>query len=142
MKGVSQVVTSTLILAVAVAVAGVYANWAPEFSGQIVGDIAEQREQEMSCDNAAVQIDRAYYDLSGNFTEVQVSNTGTISLQQGLNVASLQDASILNRSTVNRLEVDESAAVELESDQSPDRVIVTSEDCPSMDVFTERIPEQ
>lgn len=142
MKGLSQVITSTLILAVGVSVAGVYANWAPDFAEGVAGETADQQNQEMRCDNSAVRIDSAAYDLTGNFTEVEMTNTGTINLRDELTAASVNNSRIIGTTDINEIEVDSTRIVRVDSDEKPDSMVITSNECPNLETSTDIIQEK
>ena len=130
MKGVSQVLSSTIILAVAVSVAGVYSNWAPEFAGSITGETADQANRDIRCGNAALTIETAEYDLSGNFTEVELRNSGTIDLNNGTNLVAYGENGILARTVMGSVEAGDTLQERLDSDQAPERIAASSRDCP------------
>lgn len=131
MKGVSQILTSTLILAVAVSVAGVYSNWAPNFAGDITGQTADQTNRDIKCRNAALTIDSAEYDLSGNVTLVTLRNSGTITLSSGVEVVTFNDQSqIIGQTTVDQIKAAESRLIRVESDEEAKRMAASSKDCP------------
>ncbi|MBY6293924.1 hypothetical protein GLU60_00875 [Nanohaloarchaea archaeon H01] len=138
-KGISQVITSTIILAVAIAVAGVYANWAPDFAEVLGQDVAEDTQNDMACRNVAINLEYAEYDLSGNFTEVQVTNTGTINLFEGLQAASIRNSAIQNTTDINELEVDETTIFRINSPRVPETVLISSRDCPSEEISADQI---
>lgn len=130
MKGVSQVLSSTIILAVAVSVAGVYSNWAPGFAESITGETADQANQDIRCGNAALTIETAEYDLSGNFTEVELRNSGTIDLDNGTNMVAYRNSGIIARTVMDGIEAGETRQETIESDDAPERITASSRDCP------------
>lgn len=139
MKGLSQVITSALILAVGVAVAGVYANWAPDFAEGIAGETADQQNQRLKCRNAGLRISSAEYDRTGNFTDIELKNTGTINLRKSLTIAILNNSRIINTTQVNQIEVDETRTRRIPGQEIPDEVVITSEDCPDIRAFTDSV---
>lgn len=140
MKGVSQVLTSAIILAVGVAVAGVYSTWAPDFAGDITGQTADQTNSNIKCSNAGLSIETVRYDLSGNFTEVGLRNSGTIDLNQGVEVVLYNQSRIIARSTIESIEADNTFTERIDGDEIPERMAASSQDCPSeLVVSTERI---
>lgn len=129
MKGISQVITSALILAVGVAVAGVYANWAPDFAGDVTGEIASQQNQDLKCNNAGLRIDSAEYSLSGSFTELDIVNTGTINLRGGLIAASFNQSRIIGSTNISQIEADSTRTTRIDSNEIPEEVVVASKEC-------------
>lgn len=139
MKGISQVITSALILAVGVAVAGVYANWAPDFAGDVAGDIADQQNQDLKCGNAELRIDSAEYSLSGNFTEIDIVNTGTINLRGGLIAASFNQSRIIGSTNISQIEADSTRTTRIDSDEIPEEVAVASKECGEVEATSQNI---
>jgi len=138
MKGVSQVITSALILAAGVAVAGVYAEWAPDFAGGITEDVAGQQSQNLKCNNVRLKIDSAKYSFSGNFTEVDVVNTGTINLRKGLTIAAINQSRI-ESTDISKIEANSTRTVRIDGDEVPEEVIVTSDECRDIEASTRNI---
>lgn len=139
MKGISQVITSALILAVAVSVAGVYANWAPGFAQDISERTTNQQQEELRCDNAALNIRNAEYDSSRGFVEITIENTGTINLYGGFNAAALKNSNIIGSTEVDGIEVGEEDTYRIETAESPSKIVMNSNDCSSMDISTTNI---
>lgn len=129
MKGVSQVITSALILAVAISVAGIYANWAPDFAERIAGETADQQNDNLRCRNAGLRINNAEYDLSGNFTDVEVTNIGTIDLRNGLTAIAFNQSRTIGTTDFSQIEVDTTRVVRVDSDEIPEEVAVLSKEC-------------
>lgn len=130
MKGVSQVLTSAIILAVGVAVAGVYSTWAPNFAEDITGQTADQTNSNIKCSNADLSIETVQYDLSGNFTEVGLRNSGTIDLRGGVEVVMYNQSRIIARQTIDNLQAGNTLTRRIDGDEIPDRMAASSSDCP------------
>lgn len=142
MKGLSQVVTSALILAVGISVAGVYANWAPDFAGEVAGETADQQNQDLRCSNSALRVNSAVYDLTGNFTEIEITNTGTINLRNELTAASLNQSRIIGQTEINRIDVEATRITQIDSDEKPESVVITSSECPDLEASIDSISEK
>jgi hypothetical protein len=142
MKGISQVITSALILAVGLSIAGVYANWAPDFAERVAGDTADQQNQDLRCRNAGIRINSAVYDLTGNFTEAEITNTGTINLRDDLTVTSVNQSRVIGNKEINQIEVESTRIVQVESDEKPESVVVTSSGCPDLEASIQNIEEK
>lgn len=139
MKGLSQIISATIILAVGVTVASIYAGWAPDFAGDIVGDAANQSNSQIKCSNAALSIRDAEYDRTGQVIEFDVENSGTIRLSHGLQVGAFNSSSTLNRTSISRLDVGETHHLRIDSSKAPSRILVTSTECPELGVEETRI---
>jgi len=139
MKGISQVVSAVVILAVSVSLVSIYAEWAPTFTEDIVGKVADQTDREIKCDNAAISIDDAEYSRSAKRVFFDLRNTGTIRLSGGLNAGAFNSSIVTNRTTISSLEVDETREITIISTKIPDEILVSSKDCPEIEVSEERI---
>lgn len=138
-KGISEIVSSALILAIAVSVAGVYAQWAPDFSENTTENIAGQSENQIKCSNAAFNIEGAKYDITGELAEFNLSNKGTINFFDDITVAAINSSRITKQKTIGELEVEETQRVDLDSNKTPDKIIASSKDCPELKVVEDQI---
>lgn len=141
-KGISQVVASALLLAVAIAVAGVYANWAPNLAEKTGQDVADQSDKDIKCRNVGFNVENITYDRSAAHTIVRVRNTGTINLYNDISITTLNSSEIIGSQTLGQLEVDERVRTTVESNRGPDQVIVSSDECPDSDIRTTDINTQ
>lgn len=132
MKGISQVIAAALLLAVSVSVAGVYANWAPELSEAMAGEVTDQTDSQITCRNADFFVRDVDYVGFDNRLDVTIDNTGTIAFRDGINIAALADSSIVAEETLQELEVDEERTVELRLEEEPEQVAISSNDCPGL----------
>lgn len=140
MKGVSQVISAVLVLAVAVSIAGVYANWAPEFARNITERTTQQHQADLTCENAAVNIRSAKYYSSQNIVEVEIENTGTVNLYEGFITAALnQRAEVIGNKTIEGIEVGEKDNFQIEVTGEPSEIILNSRNCPGEDIYTTNI---
>ena len=132
-KGISDIIGVALILAVGITLTGLYSNWAPEFAANNTQKIADNTNNEIKCRNAAVSIRSPVYYNSANLTEFEVENSGTITLSDGVQIAAINSSSILNRTSISRLDVGENVDAEIYSKRSPDTLLAASQECPSID---------
>lgn len=132
MKGMSEIVSAAIILAVGVSIVSLYAEWAPSFAEETVGDVANQSNNRIKCNNAAIGIDDAVYDRTGQIVEFKVENTGTIRLSKGIYAGAFKNSQELNRTTISQLEVGEVQTVRIDSSRVPDMLLATSKDCPDI----------
>lgn len=140
MKGVSQVLTSTLVLAVAISVAGVYSNWAPDFAEDITGETADQTNQDIRCGNAGLTISSAEYDKSGRFTDVELRNSGTINLNE-VDTVAFNDSEIVGQTSIQSIGADESRQIRIDGQEIPSRIAASSSDCPQDVVASTEVVE-
>lgn len=138
-KGISEIVSAALLLAVAVSVAGVYSQWAPDFSRNATENVASQTENNIKCSNAGFDISTVEYDITGQRSEFNISNTGTINLNDDVTVTAVNSSQIIAQKTIGTLEVEETQQVELDSDKIPEMVIAASQECPELRAVEEDI---
>lgn len=134
MKGISQVITSALLLAIGVSVAGVYAQWAPDFSENATQKVVDQTNQDIKCKNAAIDIKDANYSKSATLATFELDNTGTINLYEGITIVTINSSSVTEQKNIQELEVKENRRVELNTSKKPDKIIASSKDCPRLEV--------
>lgn len=130
MKGISEVVSVALLLGVAVAVAGVYADWAPGFAENITSRAAESSDADLRCDNAALSVNSPSYDGSGNLLSFDIENTGSIRFTGEITMIALNSSAPVNNTSFTGLDVGETRSSSMIASRSPDSVVASSESCP------------
>jgi len=138
-KGISQIVSSVLLMAIAVSIAGVYSEWAPEFSEETSQKIADQTNNQLKCNNADFRVSEVKYDITGQQLTFEISNTGTINFNNDITVSSINSSNIVSQKTIESLEVDENRLIELNSDKITQIMVVTSRECPELRQINEDI---
>ena len=131
-KGISELVSAALILAITIGIAGIYSQWAPDFSEDTAKNVATQAENRIKCSNAAYDISSVDYDLTAQTTTLNVSNTGTISFNNDITITAVNSSRIISQKTLGNLEVEEKQIVELRSDEAPDTILAVSQECPEL----------
>lgn len=139
MKGISQVVSAVVILAVGITVVSMYAEWAPSFAEDLVSRTTNQTDRQIKCDNAAISIENAEYDRAVRRIFFDLRNTGTIRFSRGISTGAFNSSAIINRTSISSLDVDETRQVTIISDKIPDEVLASSNDCPEIEISEERI---
>ena len=138
-KGISEIISSVLLLAIAVSVAGVYSQWAPDLSRNTSQEITNQAENQLKCSNAAFGISKTEYDTVGQTLTFELSNKGTISFNNDLTATAVNSSEIVGQKTISSLMVDGTQSVEMELDRGPEILIITSQECPDLRVSEESI---
>lgn len=138
-KGISEIISSVLLVAIAVSVAGVYAQWAPEFASDTSQEAATQAENNLKCSNAAFDISGVEYDRTGQISKFNLSNKGTITFNNDIMVTSINSSRITGQKTVTSLEVDETRLIELESEKVTESLIASSQECPGLKITEDNI---
>jgi hypothetical protein len=142
MKGMSEIVSAVLVLAVSISILSLYAEWAPGFTEGAVGEIADQSDREIKCSNAAVSVSDATYDRTGKIVEFDIENTGTIRLSRGVQAGAFSSSLELNRTVISELEVGETQTVRITADRAPEMILVSSRDCPDLETTENGIKVQ
>lgn len=93
-KGISPIIASVLLLAVSLAVVGIFSGWAPELAQDVTQSTSNSTFETISCNEASVEIRSAYYDGSGSLT-LSVRNNGEEDLNNISLVAFDQDSKII-----------------------------------------------
>ncbi|MBC5793486.1 MAG: hypothetical protein H8Z69_05650 [Nanohaloarchaea archaeon] len=137
--GISALVSSVLLLAVAVSIAGIYSSWAPELAQDATKEAADQANNQITCRNAGFNIRSVSYDITGNLAEVEIINTGTINLYDDLTLVALNMSEVTGQKTLNELEVGDELVTELRSEKIPETIIASSSECPEKRVSTDSI---
>lgn len=132
MKGVSAVISTVLVLGVAVSVAGVYAVWAPNLAENLTRTVTESSSKDMECKNAAIALQNAAWDQTGETTLFELRNAGTIRFINEIDVIALNNTRTVNTTRINNLEVEETVSASIPSKNKPERLLALSSDCPSV----------
>lgn len=133
-KGISELISAALLLAITISVAGVYLQWAPEISERIAKDSANKTNNQIKCQNAAIDIKNVEYDRTASNTTFDLENKGTISFYEDLTVAALNSSGVTGRKDIKELQVEETETVELNTGKIPDEIIGSSQDCPELNI--------
>jgi flagellin-like protein len=100
-KGISPIIASVLLLAVSLAVVGIFSGWAPELATQVTDSTENTTMQTITCNDAAIEVQSAYHD--GSELKISVRNTGTEDLSNLTFVAYNDNEQIINENTSNSL---------------------------------------
>ncbi len=131
-KALSPIVSSVLVLAVAISLVSIYAQWAPNYAERFTGEIADNREQDIRCSNAGFSIRSASYDKSGEVIRFELENTGTIRFNQELYASAINGSNIITRTEIESLDVEEKLNSSLDTEQIPETLQVSSSECPDV----------
>lgn len=94
-KGVSPIIASVLLLAVSLAVVGIFSGWAPELAQDVTQSTSNSTYETIACNEASVEIRSAYYDSSNSKVTLSVRNNGDEDLNNLSLVAFDQNGKIL-----------------------------------------------
>jgi|AntRauMinimDraft_3_1070383.scaffolds.fasta_scaffold00013_47 flagellin-like protein len=138
-KGISEIISSVLLLAIAVSIAGVYSQWAPEFSKETTQEIADQSQNQIKCSNAAFEMSEVQYDITGQISTLKLSNKGTINFYKDIGVTAINSSEIIGRTTIQDLEVEETQLIELQTEKIPETIIAISNECSELRIIEKNI---
>jgi len=80
MKGVSPLVASVLLIAFAIAVAGLYSGWITSFTKTTTEEVQKQSEKRVTCSYGGIALDDVKYNRTTGNMSGTVENTDLISL--------------------------------------------------------------
>lgn len=138
-KGISEIVSSVLLLAIAVSIAGVYSQWAPDLSRNTSEQITDQADNQLKCSNAAFGTTEVKYDKVSQTLTFELSNKGTINFNNDLTVTAVNSSEIVGQKKISSLMVDNTKSVEIETDRFPEILIVNSQECPDLRISEDSI---
>lgn len=130
MKGVSTILGSTILLAVAISIAGIYSAFAGELGRQTGGAIAEDTRADIKCRSASVDIRDTEF-ISTPATKLDLVNTGTVDLR-GVTAFAINDSGVVSTANIPLLSTGESRAVTMKTPQRPEYVTVGVDECPEI----------
>ncbi len=140
MKGISEIVSAVVILGIGISLVSLYAEWAPTFAEDTVGDFSNRSGQQIKCSNAAFSIKDAEYDKSSNSTIFYLENDGTIRFAGGITVGVFNSTTVeIGRKAIQNLDVEQEKRISVDSPRIPSYIIATSRDCPDVEATEERI---
>jgi flagellin-like protein len=96
-KGISPIIASVLLLAVSLAVVGIFSGWAPELAQDVTESTSNSTYETIACNEASVEIRSAYWD--GTDAVLSVRNTGDEDLNNLTLAAFDQDGVLLEDET-------------------------------------------
>ncbi|WEL19961.1 hypothetical protein [Candidatus Nanohalococcus occultus] len=79
MKGISSIVSSVMVLAVAITMVGIFSGWAPNVLNDVLDSTEGQTTNQTTCNQASLDIISASY-YSGGQTAVVVENTSNVDI--------------------------------------------------------------
>ncbi|MFB6208548.1 MAG: archaellin/type IV pilin N-terminal domain-containing protein [Candidatus Nanohaloarchaea archaeon] len=79
-KGISPIIASVLLLAVALAVVGIFSGWAPNLVNTITEDTRNNTMETVECNEAGIRLMSAFYNSGDNYMVVTLRNTGPVNL--------------------------------------------------------------
>lgn len=80
MKGISTIVSSVMVLAVAISMVGIFSGWAPNVLGDVLDSTEDQTTNTTICNQASLDVVSAKYYSSGSQTAVVVQNTSSVKI--------------------------------------------------------------
>jgi hypothetical protein len=130
-KGISQILGSTFLLAIGITVAGIYSTFAGDFAQGTGSEIADETRSEIKCGSASLDVRRPTY-TAADTARFDIVNTGTVDLR-GVSAFAINDTSeIINGTEIDRLSVSETRSVVLRAQTPPKFVTAAIDECPGL----------
>lgn len=79
-KGISNIISTVLLIAVTLSIVGLLSSWAPGLFQDTADATSDQTNQQVNCNEADLNVLSAQHQDSGDYTTVVVRNTGTMEL--------------------------------------------------------------
>lgn len=79
MKGISTIVSTVMVLAVAISMVGIFSGWAPNVLNDVLDSTEDQTANQTKCNQATIRVRAAKYYNDGNVA-VTVSNESTVNV--------------------------------------------------------------
>lgn len=134
-KGISPIIASVLLLAVALSVVGVFSGWAPQLAQDVTESTENSTMETIACNEAGLEIRSAYHN--GSELTVNLRNSGSEDLDDIAVVAYDDNESIMDRNqtvSVNSGDIKDTSLSDVGS--PPARVEALSGDCTSVTTTT------
>lgn len=80
MKGLSPIIASVFLIAIALTAATILAGWSASFASKETTLIQEKQESKIKCSNAGLAVDNVRYNCSAGKISLDAYNSGQISL--------------------------------------------------------------
>lgn len=103
-KAISPIISAVLLLAVSLAVVGIFSGWAPELAENVTERTGNNTMETMNCNEAALEIRSAYWDNSNTELNIALRNSGSVDLSDISLVAYDSDEQIIGQDSDNSLE--------------------------------------
>jgi hypothetical protein len=130
-KGISQILGSTFLLAIGISIAGVYSTFAGDFAQGTGNEIANETRSEIKCSSASLDVRNLRYTATPA-VRFDIVNTGTVDLL-GVSAFAIDDTSeIINGTEIDRLSVSETRSVALRAQKPPEFVTAATDECPGL----------
>lgn len=141
-KGISPIIASVLLLAVSLAVVGIFSGWAPQLAQEITSQTSETATDTLNCNEASLEIRSAYYN--GGSATVAIRNSGSQNLTDITLAAFDSSDTILGQNTsisidAGNLSEETVTSQDDGTDTEPSYIEAYSSECSSVTASTEDI---
>lgn len=82
MKGISTIVSTVMVLAVAISMVGIFSGWMPQVLGDVQDTTASQTQNQTSCNQAKIEVVSAKYWSGDSKTSITVRNNSNVDVGQ------------------------------------------------------------
>jgi flagellin-like protein len=129
-KGISPIIASVLLLAVSLAVVGIFSGWAPELAQDVTDSTSNSTYETIACNEASIEIRSAYDD--GTDVTVSIRNNGDENLNNLSLVAFDQNGQIQAQENNVALSTGQISDETISSASGADYIEAFSEACGSV----------
>lgn len=137
-KGISPIIASVLLLAVTLAVVGIFSGWAPELAEGVTESTENSTYETIACNEASIEFRSAYYDGSSEVT-VSLRNSGSEDLSDISLVAYGSDEQIVGQNSSISIESGNIVDTGVSVDSNPSYLESLSGQCGSVTTSTSDI---
>lgn len=138
-KGISPIIASVLLLAVTLAVVGIFSGWAPELVEGVTESTENSTYETIACNEASIEFRSAYYD--GSSVTVSLRNSGSEDLSDISLVAYGSDEQIVGQNSSISIESGNIVDTGVSVDSNPSYLESLSGQCGSVTATTSDISQ-
>lgn len=126
-KGISNLISAVLILAVSISAVSLFAQWAPSLVGEVTRGVGDQTSSQVDCNAASLEIAGAEYFSSDDNVTVVARNDGTVDLNN-VSLEAWSNGLPVNNSEVS-IDAGEYGRTNLTASSEPESVKAVSREC-------------
>ncbi|MFB6144154.1 MAG: hypothetical protein ABEJ98_02475 [Candidatus Nanohaloarchaea archaeon] len=137
-KGISPIISAVLLVAVSLAVVGVFSGWAPQLIQTLTDSTSNTTQNRINCDRSSISIVSAAYRSGSDSAAVTVRNRGRTDLKN-ITVLAFRNEVIQGRQAKSLARGSVSTFNITNVNNTPDRINAYSQECGSVTASTEEI---
>lgn len=132
-RGLSPLIGAVILVSFVMIVAGIMTGFIQSFTKSNVGAVKNETDARIECSYAAIFITEAIFDDANDEVEIEVSNSGTVDLDN-VSIHVFKDVQVTNSTFITNLEVQgaKTGTVTYKKGEQPDKVRAVSRQCPAV----------